>query len=55
MINDHTTCTELVRNYTRIIDKSNNWNIPLTTKRLHIKQRKPSINQALKAKELHLF
>ena len=55
IINNHITYTELLRKNNRIIDKSNNWNILLIKESLHIKQRKPSINQGLKAKELHLF
>ena len=55
IIKDHIIYTELVRNNTRIIDKSNNWNILLFKESLNIKHRKPSINQGLKAKELQLF
>ena len=46
----------LVRNNTRVIDTSTNWNVLLYKEAFHIKEKKPIINNGVKAsRELQLF
>ncbi len=48
--------TEFVLTNTKIIDSSRNWNLLLYKEALHIKRRKPMLNNGLKAsRELQLF
>jgi hypothetical protein len=52
----NTQLTELVLSNTKIIDSSRNWNLLLYKEALHIKRRKSSLNNGLKAsRELQLF
>ena len=52
----NTQLTELVLSNTKIIDSSRNWNLLIYKEALHIKRRKSSHNNGLKAsRELQLF
>ena len=50
------SCVNLVRMNTRIIDRHKNWNILLFKEAIKMKEIKPTLNTGLKAsKELQLF
>ena len=56
VINKHNFRLNLVRQNTRIIDESNNWNVLLFTEAYHINEKCPILNNGVKAsREMQLF
>ena len=47
--NNYVELTELMLNRTKVIDSSNNSNLLLCKEAVHIKRRKPQLNNGLKA------
>ena len=55
-VNKHEFRLNLVRQNTRIIDESNNWNVLLFKEGYHIKEKCPILNYGVKAsREMQLF
>ena len=55
-VNKHEFRLNLVRQNTRIIDESNNWNVLLFKEAYHIKEKCPILNNGVKAsREMQIF
>ena len=55
-VKTHEFRLNLVRQNTRIIDQSNNWNVLLLNEAYHIKEKCPILNNGVKASwEMQLF